>query len=160
MRTFPLLHKILIVDDDLATIMVMKKMLSNHYEVEHCSDEEAVEKAKEFQPDLILLDLIMVKYNGIEVFQMLAEDEETFMIPVIFTSASIRYSEAPYYFNLGAIGVIQKPFDVTGFHQNVLAIWILFHTSFMTHTKMQFKKVFKGAFCKLKNRLKFKHLTK
>ncbi len=77
--------KILIVDDE----KLISKAFSDHferegYEIETAFDgEEGIDKAKEFMPDLILLDIIMPKMDGISALKELKKDPATKQIPVI-----------------------------------------------------------------------------
>ncbi|MFZ2620905.1 MAG: response regulator [Minisyncoccia bacterium] len=69
-------RKILIVDDnnDLTTVLVDKFNLSG-FEAQGAFDgEEGLEKALEFHPDIILLDLLMPKVSGIEMLKQLRKD--------------------------------------------------------------------------------------
>lgn len=81
--------KILIIEDD----PLMRKMyqnvfmLSNLYEVEVAIDgEEGIAKAKTTKPQIILLDIMMPKMNGLEVLDSIKSDPGTKQIPVIILS--------------------------------------------------------------------------
>lgn len=77
--------KILIVEDDeLVVKAYTKKLELAKYEVEIAVDGiEGLEKAKELKPDLILLDILMPRLNGIEVLKKIKADPELKAIPVI-----------------------------------------------------------------------------
>lgn len=78
--------KILIVDDEeqLADMLKMR-LQANAYEVIIAYDgEEGLRKAREFKPDLIVLDIIMPKMAGSDVAAALREDKELSDIPIIF----------------------------------------------------------------------------
>lgn len=70
------LRKILLVEDDmLISEMYRLFLLEKGYEVVTAMDgEEGLQKAKEFHPDLIFLDIMMPKKNGLEVLRILRSD--------------------------------------------------------------------------------------
>jgi CheY-like chemotaxis protein len=73
------------------------------------SGEEAVATATDWRPDLALLDIAMPPLDGPEVAARLRADRHTALIPVVFVTGNVG---APQRFkDLGAIGVIAKPFD-------------------------------------------------
>jgi DNA-binding response OmpR family regulator len=80
--------KILLVDDDLLLVRMYQKKLENDgFVVETAADGvEALEKTPVFKPDLILLDIMMPKMNGLEVLRKLQSDELTNKIPVVILS--------------------------------------------------------------------------
>lgn len=77
--------KILLVDDDPLIIrMFQTKLTKDGYNVSLAfNGEEAIIKAKKDKPDLILLDLMMPKMNGIETLKQLKKDSDTKNIPVV-----------------------------------------------------------------------------
>lgn len=84
--------KILIVDDDMILReMYEARLKEGGYEIVSASDgEEALQKAASEKPDVILLDIMMPKVNGIDVMKKLREDEPTANIPVILLTALVR----------------------------------------------------------------------
>ncbi len=74
--------------------------------------EEALDRARSEQPDVILLDVMMPSIDGPATLAMLREDPDTATIPVIFLTAKVQKHEIEHYMALGATGVIAKPFDV------------------------------------------------
>lgn len=84
--------KILIVDDDMTLReLYEERMKAENFVIISASDgEEAVEKATKEKPDLILLDIMMPKINGIDVMKMLREKEETAKIPIIILTALVQ----------------------------------------------------------------------
>ena len=77
--------KILIVDDEELVIKALtEKLLSEGFTIDSAVDgEEALIKIKQIKPDLILLDIIMPKLDGISVLKKLKASSETQRIPVI-----------------------------------------------------------------------------
>ena len=71
---------------------------------------EAIEKASQEQPDLILLDVRMPKMTGYEACRQLKENPATSQIPVVFLSAKGQEGEIKEGLDVGAIEYIVKPF--------------------------------------------------
>ncbi len=97
--------KILLVDDDpLLVRMYQKKLEIDGNTVETGSDgQEAYEKAKSFQPDLILLDVMMPRVTGLEALGKLKADELTKKIPVVLlTNVSGSQDDTDRGLELGA----------------------------------------------------------
>ena len=69
-------------------------------------------RAKEEQPDVILLDVSMPEMDGIATLQELQQDEATRHIPVIMLSALSGENDRRIYGELGATWLISKPFDL------------------------------------------------
>ena len=86
MRTPP---RILVVDDDPTNLEVLRVRLSAQgYEVVTAVDgEDALRRARELKPDLVLLDVIMPKLDGISVLKELKGDITLGYIPVILVTA-------------------------------------------------------------------------
>ncbi len=84
--------KVLIVDDDMTLReLYEERMKQEGYVIVSASDgEEAIEKAIAEMPDVILLDIMMPKINGIDVMKMLREKEETSGIPIIVLTALVQ----------------------------------------------------------------------
>jgi PleD family two-component response regulator len=105
-------NTVLIVDDENINLKILTHILENEYTVYIAGDGiSAVEKAKEFLPDLILLDIVMPGTDGYETLTMLKNLEETKEIPVIFISGLSHYDEEEKGLSLGAVDYISKPFS-------------------------------------------------
>lgn len=106
--------KILYVDDedDIREIAQMSLELEPKFSVHTCSSgAKALEEAADWQPDFILLDVMMPGMDGLETFRRLAEVPRTASIPVAFVTARTQTHQLEQYRALGAIGVVTKPFD-------------------------------------------------
>jgi CheY-like chemotaxis protein len=73
--------------------------------------EAGVRVATEEQPDVILLDVMMPDVDGPETLVRLRSSPDTATIPVVFLTAKAQAAETRQLFELGALGVIAKPFD-------------------------------------------------
>lgn len=84
--------KVLIVDDDLVLRQLYTERLQTEgYEIATASNgEECLEAVKKEKPDVILLDIMMPKMNGIDVLKNLRSQSETKEIPVIVLTALLQ----------------------------------------------------------------------
>lgn len=99
--------KILLVDDDSLIIrMYQTKLTKDGYEILLAfNGEEAIIKAKKDKPDLILLDLMMPKMNGVETLEQLKKDSTTKNIPVvILTNLEDKKDDVEKAKKMGALG--------------------------------------------------------
>jgi DNA-binding response OmpR family regulator len=104
--------KILVVDDLLENLRLLASLLMEAgYEVRRAPDGAmALSNVPRFQPDLILLDIMMPEMDGYEVCQRLKANEQTQGIPVIFLSALDLTFDKIKAFEVGAADFIHKPF--------------------------------------------------
>ncbi len=103
--------KILIVDDDqLMVKMYQGKFEDDGFDVAVASDGKAgFDKALEFKPDLILLDILMPKINGLEMLKNLKGNEKTKKIPVILlTNVGGSDDDVERGLSLGAVAYMIK----------------------------------------------------
>ena len=85
---------VLIVDDSPTDVHVMQKALEqNGFRTASAADgNEAIRKARELHPDLILMDIVMPGVNGFQATRQLANDPETRTIPVIMVTSKAQES--------------------------------------------------------------------
>lgn len=104
--------KILIADDEEDVKVVVQLYLeSKGYEIVTAFDGlDAIDKAREEKPDLILLDIMMPVLDGFAVCKKLKADPDTAGIPVIMLSASSHSESKQKGLDAGAINYIIKPF--------------------------------------------------
>ncbi len=104
--------QILLVDDNPTNLDVLRKTLeTKDYEVMIANNgEDAIEIAGEFEPDLILLDVMMPGLNGFETCRQLKKNCETKEIPVIFLTAKTEPEDIVEGFDSGGVDYISKPF--------------------------------------------------
>jgi len=106
--------RILYVDDedDIREIAAMALELDDDFAVRACgSGADALSIAPEFQPALILLDVMMPQMDGPTTLVGLRANERTAHIPVVFITARTQTADVERLTELGALGVIPKPFD-------------------------------------------------
>lgn len=97
-----------------------------NYEVDVCgSGPEALSRTPDFNPDLIILDVMMPDMDGIETFKRLRAIPQLADTPIVFMTAKAMKHETDQYLKLGATGVIAKPFDPTTLPNHLEAIWDL-----------------------------------
>jgi adenylate cyclase len=105
--------KILIVDDEPFNLDLLEQELMDYdYVIERAADGlKALEKTDGFKPDVILLDFMMPKMNGLEVVKRLRASEEHKRIPVILLTAKATQEDKVAGLNAGADDYVTKPFD-------------------------------------------------
>lgn len=116
--------RILYVDDeaDIREIADMALGLDPAFEVRTCgSGRDGLAMASEWQPDLVLLDVMMPEMDGPTVLGLLREDPATAETPVVFITARTQVQELEHLHKLGARGVIAKPFDPMSLAEQVRA---------------------------------------
>ncbi len=105
--------RILIADDDPSVAGLLEAMLAAcGYESETARDgEEVLVKAVSYEPDLILLDVMMPKKDGYEVLRVLRADRKTMDIPVIMVTGKADIPDKVAGLHLGAGDYLTKPFS-------------------------------------------------
>ena len=121
-----ILNRILHVDDEADIQLIAKLALETigGFTVELCtSGQEALDKAGRFDPDLIVLDVMMPDMDGLETFKKLSCIEAVCDVPIIFMTARTHENEIAELMDLGAVGVIQKPFDPMTLTSQIKSVW-------------------------------------
>ena len=104
-------NSILIIDDENANLKNLTGILGGEYKIyTETSGLNAVEKAKNLKPDLILLDIIMPDMNGYETLKEIKKCEEIRNIPVIFITSLNTLEDEEKGLDLDAADYIHKPF--------------------------------------------------
>ena len=105
--------KVLIVDDEANIVISIEFLMKQAgYNIEVAYDgEEALEKTETFQPDLILLDVMMPKINGFEVCRRVRSNLDWKDTKIIMLTAKGREVEVTKGLALGADSYIIKPFS-------------------------------------------------
>ena len=104
---------ILIVDDEEDIVELIKyNLLNEGYSILTAfSGEEAIKIAKQFQPDLIVLDLMLPGINGLDVTKYLKNNQKTSHIPIVMVTAKGEESDIVLGLEMGANDYISKPFS-------------------------------------------------
>ena len=110
MRTPP---RILIVDDNPTNLEILRVRLTAHgYELVTAVDgEDALAKVREFEPDLVLLDVMMPKLDGISVVKQLKQDNQLRFIPVILVTAKSDARDVVAGLEAGGDDYLTKPVE-------------------------------------------------
>ena len=105
--------RILVVDDDQVIQQLLKVNLElEGYEVEVASDgEEALRSFGAFQPNLVLLDIMMPKMDGWEVSRRLKDRPGAGSVPIVLLSARAQDSDVKRGSEIGVAAYVTKPFD-------------------------------------------------
>ena len=96
--------KIVIAEDDkFISEMYIAKLSSEGFDVEYAQDgKEAIEKICEIQPDIVLLDILMPKMNGIEVLKKIRADKKIKNTPVIILTNANEKDHVSKAMEMGA----------------------------------------------------------
>ncbi len=116
--------KILVVDDEENIVELLKFNLElKGYQVECAYDgEEALKKAKDIKPSLILLDLMLPIMDGTTVCRKIREDEEIKDTPIIMLTAKNMEKDKIFGLELGADDYITKPFSIKELMARIKAV--------------------------------------
>jgi len=102
--------KVLLIEDEESLRNLYTKILTmRNYEVESAADGEiALSLLKQFRPDVIVLDIVMPHYNGLEILKILKNDGDLKVIPVVMLTALSEMRRITECLDMGAIGYITK----------------------------------------------------
>lgn len=118
--------RIMVVDDDPDILSIARIALETMggYTIETCSSgQEALNRVAAFDPDMILLDAMMPGMNGPETFKALTKAPNQDTTPVVFFTGRVQSEDIAMFKNLGAAGVVAKPFDPMQLAGKVKDIW-------------------------------------
>ena len=102
------MSKILIIDDEDSILNMYGEALSGHEVLFAHNGEEGLNMATQCEPNLILLDIIMPKFNGLDVLDRLKNQEDTASIPVMILTNLPKEASADQAKQLGAAGYFVK----------------------------------------------------
>ena len=106
--------RVLVADDEPDMLKYLKSQLSINFQVIEAVDgQQAVEKANQFLPDVIVCDMMMPEKNGLEVCRELRERTSTRSIPILLLTARADEETKLAALSVGANDFITKPFSMT-----------------------------------------------
>ncbi len=120
------LKRIMYVEDDpdLRKIVTVSLAEKGGFTVQVCdSGEQALKQVGEFQPDLIIMDVMMEDMDGPVTLGELRKLPETASIPVLFMTSRLLPWDVENYKRIGAAGVIKKPFHPLKLAEQVKELW-------------------------------------
>ena len=124
------LKRILYVEDEADIREVTKLALETigGLTLEICeSGQMAIDKAQDFNPDLVLLDVMMPGMDGPTTMAQLKKMPELAAVPMVFMTAKVQPQEIENFKSLGAIDVISKPFDPMTLADQIRNLWDSHH---------------------------------
>jgi len=105
-------NKILAVDDNLVNLSVIEELLDSQYDLRTVATGlDAIETARQFRPDLIILDIMLPDIDGYEVCQQIRNSSLLRDTRIIMVSAKAMISEQRRGYQVGADDYLTKPFD-------------------------------------------------
>ena len=119
-------QSVLYVDDDadICSIVQATLRLVPGLNVQTAdSGERAIDLAHELRPDLVLMDVMMPGLDGPSTLKRMRQSILLADIPVIFLTAKVLPAEISHFLQMGAIGVIVKPFDPLKLYAELFALW-------------------------------------
>jgi twitching motility two-component system response regulator PilH len=118
------INTILICDDSQTDLLNLKNALADTpcRLITASNGDEAVEKAKSEQPDVIFLDIVMPGMDGYAACRTLRDDPETQHIPVIFVSSKHQRADRVWAQMQGAKDLIAKPYEAKEITEKLAAL--------------------------------------
>jgi CheY-like chemotaxis protein len=116
--------RVLHVEDepDIRDVVEISLSMDPNLALKQCdSGADALVIAEQWEPDIILLDVMMPTMDGPKTLALLRDNPATARIPVVFMTARAQPRELARFRNLGAVGVIPKPFDPMTLASNIRA---------------------------------------
>jgi signal transduction histidine kinase len=114
------LPTILVADDEPDMLRFLKSQLSSHYRVLEAVDgQQAIEKASQFLPDIILLDMMMPEKDGLQACREIREHTPTQSIPIVLLTARADEETKLAALSAGASDFLTKPFSTTELHVRI-----------------------------------------
>ncbi len=106
------IRKVLVVDDTATDLKKLEQIISDagYTVITAASGKDAVNKAKQEQPDAVFLDVIMPDMNGFQVCRAIKTDASTKAIPVVIVSSKSEKTDKVWGAEQGAQGYITKPY--------------------------------------------------
>jgi twitching motility two-component system response regulator PilH len=118
------IKNILVVDDSATDRQYLTDLLAkNGYKVETAQNaDEALAKARQLRPDLVLMDIVMPGQNGFQATRALSKDEATKTIPVIICTSKGQDTDKAWGMKQGARDYIVKPVNAPELLRKISAL--------------------------------------
>jgi len=119
-------QKILVVEDNELNLKLFCDLLRAHgFEAEPVRDgREAVERARGFSPDLVVMDIQMPHITGLELIEQMKADDALKAIPILAVTAYAAKGDEERIRDAGAEGYVSKPISLARFIEAVRALLI------------------------------------
>ena len=114
--SFKAARRILVVDNDLYTTRLIKLLLEkkgDYFVLPENDPAKAHQTARDFRPDLILLDIVMPEIDGGEVAARLRNDPDLCRTPIIFLTALVTEAEAKSGIEIDGHSFLAKPINIS-----------------------------------------------
>lgn len=120
--TTPPRRRVMAVDDNRDSLEVVRIALEDDYDVLTLSDPiDTLELVDLFEPDLMILDVMMPKVTGFQLVEVLQNNAQTRELPLVILSAKDSMRDMKHGYSLGASLYLTKPFDPQRLVQSVEA---------------------------------------
>jgi two-component system OmpR family response regulator len=111
-------------DEDIQRIVRMSLERVGKMTVEVVGDPTvAIDAMNAFKPDLVMLDWMMPKLDGVALFRQMQSRPETQALPVVFITARASQRDLDELMKIGAAGTISKPFSPKDLPEQLREIW-------------------------------------
>jgi two-component system OmpR family response regulator len=111
--------RILLVDDEESFTRVTQLTLTDYDIVVENDSTRALGRAREFEPDLILLDVMMPNFDGGDVAAQIRDDAKLKQVPIVFLTALVTQKESAHRPVMGGYPFIAKPITPELLAQNI-----------------------------------------
>jgi len=112
--------KMLAVDDDPNNTTIIEELFGDHYDLRTAATgKEALKTALDFQPDIILLDIMLPDMDGYEVCRLLRKHSSLSHTKIIMVSAKGTVEDRVRGYRVGANDYITKPFEEENIRESV-----------------------------------------
>ncbi len=112
--------KILLVDDDEAFLKVLTNRLAKGFEIEAARDgQECIDKAIAWNPDLVILDIMLGRENGPEVYDRLLRHGFNRSVPILFLSTLVEDAFPPKLYPGRKTALLSKYFSAEDLSSNI-----------------------------------------
>ena len=115
---------VLVVDDEpnIVRTVADRLKMSGYDVIEAADGQEAIARALQDEPDVILLDVLMPELDGHAVVERLRQMEETRSLPVIMLTARSQVEDVARASALGAVDYVVKPFDLVELLEKIKSV--------------------------------------